>query len=906
MASGPQVDSRLGWRDQVRSRFILSSPTAVSLWPRLIVGLALAIPCYAANADQDADPKNAEEAAPTSDAAEPASNTDRRQELNLIGVTDVASGESRRNENVQFNPVDNNALQELNIRLGTTATIVSEFEVQRNYFGSEFGTRPSSPLHVGPSSASGIHGTLYETHDNSVFSARSFFQVGGVKPARENHYGFDVGVPVWRGGHLFVEGSQQRIRGNVNGNVLVPKADERTPLTNDPMLRPIVESFLAAYPDELPNRTDIDERALNTNSSQVVNTDDIGARFDQIAGDDRITARYGLTSQRITAFQLVAGQNPDASTKAHTASLTWNRAWNARTISDFSLGFNRVGTLLVPEKNNIGPNVMTAGTLQQLGPGSTIPLDRAQNLFRYAGRVMHVSGRHTLTAGFEIARRQRNGSEVSSHRGFISFRSQFGRDAITNLRLGAPGRFSGAVGETHRGFRSSLMQYYVGDQWKVSSNLSLNFGLRYQPLPKPSEVNGIHSFPFGCDCNNVAGTFGFAYRMPGQLGVLRGGYATHYADIVPSTYEQVRFNAPGTIKFADNDPNLVELLQGLGAAPDPNARSVVFVYSPDTVSPYSHQYNVSWEPELSDSWKLQFAYVGSRSLKLFMRLYGNRAVRVPGIEHIGSTVNARRPDQDHFDVRNIFNISRGYFDAGRVSLVVPSWRGLTVDGSYWFSKAIDLGADYTSTGTVGVSRTLRNQTEDAIFADLKAPSAFDQSHATLWRTSYQLPSFSARKGLLGGLARDWEFSMIVLLKTGTPFSVITGSDAAGFGNVDGSRGDRPHLVDPSVWGATIGRPDDASKLPLSAFAFISPDEDAGNLGRNTFRRDGISNINTALSRTFSIHAEKTLTFRAESINFFNTPQFAQPTVELTAPSFGKITNTLNDGRTFRFLLRFAF
>jgi hypothetical protein len=49
-----------------------------------------------------------------------------------------------------------------------------------------------------------------------------------------------------------------------------------------------------------------------------------------------------------------------------------------------------------------------------------------------------------------------------------------------------------------------------------------------------------------------------------------------------------------------------------------------------------------------------------------------------------------------------------------------------------------------------------------------------------------------------------------------------------------------------------------------------------------------------------------MTFRAESINFFNTPQFAQPGTSLAAPNFGQITNTLNDGRTFRFLLRFNF
>ena len=69
-------------------------------------------------------------------------------ELNLIGKTNTAAGESRRNENIQFNLVDNNALKEMNIRLGATATIVKEIRPERGYFSAEFGNPPSPVLHV--------------------------------------------------------------------------------------------------------------------------------------------------------------------------------------------------------------------------------------------------------------------------------------------------------------------------------------------------------------------------------------------------------------------------------------------------------------------------------------------------------------------------------------------------------------------------------------------------------------------------------------------------------------------------------------------------------------------------------------------------------------------------------------
>ena len=61
----------------------------------------------------------------------------KRIELNLLGKEDAAAGESRRNENIQFNLIDNNALKELNVRLGATATIIGAFQPDRSYFGSE-------------------------------------------------------------------------------------------------------------------------------------------------------------------------------------------------------------------------------------------------------------------------------------------------------------------------------------------------------------------------------------------------------------------------------------------------------------------------------------------------------------------------------------------------------------------------------------------------------------------------------------------------------------------------------------------------------------------------------------------------------------------------------------------------
>ena len=892
----------------------LPSTAASEPAPRTAVVEGATPPESAAVSGSESAP--AENSASSAETRSPPGTTGgERTTLNLLGEVDSSSGESRRNENVEITLIDNNVLKELNIRIGTTATIVQEFDADKGYFGREFGGQPSRQVHLASSRASRLHGNLYESHNNSLFSARSFFQVGDVKPARVNDYGFQLGSPLWRGANFSVDGSQQRNRGSVNGNVLVPRPDERTPLATDPETRAFVSRILESYPDIPPNRTDINPRALNTNAPQEIDNDTISTRLDQaLSGSDSLLTSYRFKTQKVEGFQLVKGQNPDTTTRSHDGRITWSRIWSAATISDFSAGFDRVTSLIVRDETAFGPSIRVGRELQSLGGTSSVPFDRAQNRFRYAGLVRHTRGRHLWTAGFEVLREQLNGVESSGHVGSFRFGTDFldennePRDAITNLRLGTPSGFFKGIGNTHRGFRSWRMQYFLGDQWKPNSSLTLSFGLRYQLATRPSEVNRLSEIPYHCDCNNFAPSFSFAYRPEQGWGVLRGAYGVHYGEIFPATYTQERFNPPHNLNISVNAPDLTNPLAGVALnALDPNARSNIFDLAPDLVAPYSHQYNFSWELAPARDWTVRLGYLGSRTHRLFSVWTLNRARDVPGIPFKTRTINQRRPNQRYFDVDRILNGSRAYYDAAKASLIARRWHGLSMELSYWFSKAIDLGANYASNGGFRDGFQGLSQTEFDVHGDVKGLSAFDQPHAAMWRFTYQTPRLGGSKPWLQKTFGQWELFSVVLLKAGTPFAVRSGSDGPGFGNVDGAFGDRPHVVDPSILGNSADHPDTAPlQLPKSAFAFIRPGEPAGNLGRNTFRKDGIRNVNFAVSRNWKIAGEKTLTFRAESINFFNTAQFAQPGAALTGHNFGEITNTVNDGRTFRFLLRLSF
>ncbi len=836
----------------------------------------------------------------------PSASDSGRTALNLLGEVNSDEGEGRRNENVRITLIDNNVLRELTTRMGTTATVPSDVRIENRYFAAEFGQPPKRLKRTSVAPVPRFNTELRWMHQNSVTSARSFFQAGGVQPAHDNEFGFTVGTRPWQGASLTLNGSQVRSRGNVNGNVLVPAPDERTPLAVDPERRVLVQRLLDAYPKELPNRTDINPRALNTNDIQSINNDRGSVGLRQVAGSrDSFAMQYSFTGQKVDAFQLVGGQNPDTTTKNHAAVVGWNRNWSAATTTDVTVAFDRVGSLLVPEESSVGPLVLTGFVIEFLGPSSNIPIDRALNQFTYSAGAQHLRGNHALSFGAELMRRQVNGFEAESHRGLFFFRNDFGRDAITNIRLGSPSVYRVAIGNVHRGFRNWAMQYYIGDAWKVSNALTLDFGLRYEPVTSPREVQDLTPISYDCDCNNLAPRFGFAYRMGRGLGVWRGSYAIHYGQIFDVTYGQARFSPPHNINVSLQAPDFARPLAGLAPSDlDPSGRSTVFSMDPELTTPYSHQYGLNWQLSLGGGLKLDLGYVGSRTHKLLTLWYTNRAQPVSGIPQTTRTVNRRRPDPRFFDNRLVLNGSRGYFDAAKAVLTMPNWKGLSMEASYWWSKAIDLGNDFSNTASGRSGRLGRSQSEFNSHAEMRAVSSFDQPHAFLVRTTWELPEFRRRaRHLLGG----WTLSAVLLTKSGTPFDVIAGSDGEGFGNVDGSPGDRPNLLDPGTLGRSVDDPDtSAGLLPASAFAFILPTATAGNLGRNTFRKDGIFNINAALSKEWAGPSDTAIRLRAEGLNLFNHPQFAEPGRELTSPNFGQITNTLNDGRAFKFSLEIEF
>ncbi|MEP7367523.1 MAG: TonB-dependent receptor, partial [Acidobacteriota bacterium] len=806
-----------------------------------------------------------------------------------------ASGQ--RNENVALQRIDNNVVKEAGIRLGVQVTMITEAPPDSVFYAGEFGQpaiRP--PFMAAPARAASWHADLFYDHRNSVFNSRTFFQVGEVQPSRRNSYGMRFTGEAGPLGYLTGTFGQRKIQGMVNGNVLVPLASERTPLTTDPAAREIVQHFLDAYPATLPNRPDFDQRALNTNALQQINEIDSSLRLDRDTfAKGRLSLSHTLIRSNTDAFQLVAGQNPDAEIHTHRSQITWHGSLSAITNADFGASFQRVRSLLKPEPNAVGPRVRFGFQIEELGPNSEFPINRAFNTFRYAASfVTRKSDRHTFTYGGEFSRYQLNGRETNNERGYVIFSSANGHSAVDNFRLGLPAFYEITLGDLYRGFRNNAGAVHFSDRWRITPRLQLFYGLRYSFLTTPTEVNGHLAPAYPCDCNNFSPRLSLAWQAP-RSWVMRATYNVSFGDLQPVTWQQVRNNPPETRYIQIQNPSLTDPLGPLRDHPEAYRNSPTYL-ADDLVSAYAHQFGLSFERRFKGGLMLRTGYVGSIGLKPVNSFIFNRADPVPGVPLTLDTVDARRPDPRYTEVRHIVNAGISHFNAAIVSLDLPYTHGFRGGISYTFGKATDEGPDYTATAANNDLSRGRSQWQYDSRHDKKGLSNFDSTHGLQFNYAYDLPRLTGNSHWSSHVLNGWQVSGVSLWKTGTPLTLYIGSDAPGFGNVDGGPSDRPNIVDPSILGMTISYPDLAPLiLRRDRFAYINPGEPRGSLGRNVFRKASIANMNMALGKEWRVgtHREWTTQLRGEAYNLTNTPQFDEPQRNLSSPAFGKITNTLN-------------
>ena len=301
--------------------------------------------------------------------------------------------------------------------------------------------------------------------------------------------------------------------------------------------------------------------------------------------------------------------------------------------------------------------------------------------------------------------------------------------------------------------------------------------------------------------------------------------------------------------------------------------------------PYYMKWSLGLQRALPGDILLDASYVGSRGVALTRTRDINQPVASADVAAGRLNVNAARPFPGFAAISTNETTGQSVYHSLQASATRRFARGISLQGSYTFSRSIDnVATPLNSYAANGMERGL---------------SGFDRTHVLVVSYVYELPLLRNSKGAVKQIFGGWQVSGISRFESGTPFSITVPGDRAG----TGTGGQRPDVSGSINLDRTLQR--------WFSGAFAAPALGTfGNLGRNVVRAPGFANWDVSFSkkaelfRTANDHAVQ-LQFRAEFFNLFNHTQWAGVSSAVGAANFGQITST-RDPRLTQLGLRLIF
>jgi hypothetical protein len=284
---------------------------------------------------------------------------------------------------------------------------------------------------------------------------------------------------------------------------------------------------------------------------------------------------------------------------------------------------------------------------------------------------------------------------------------------------------------------------------------------------------------------------------------------------------------------------------------------------------------------------------------------GQAAVNL-GVAACGTLADPLRPFPGYGDISHIEEASSSIYHALQASVRRNVGR-LTLSGAYTWSHSTDDSSDRYDTSFVNAYN----------FATNRASSNFDQRHIFNFSYVWDLPFFKS-PGIANKVLGGWQYSGIVGVSSGTPFSATFNTDNAGVADGVSGAGSHPDLAGNPKTG--LGPPDITdgfAKVYYNANAFAAPRGlTFGDVGRNTLRNPRRTNFDMALFKHFTIKESVGFEFRAEAFNIFNHTEWSaiagaagsaggSGNNVTTSPGFGQI-NTAHNPRILQLGAKFLF
>jgi hypothetical protein len=878
---------------------------------------------------------------------------------------------------------------------------LQEFTVQTSNYSAEFGAGAGAIVNaITKSGTNKWHGSAYDFIRNKVLDARPHFTTAGSAKQQlvQNQYGGSIGGKVLRD-KLFFFGSYEgrHTKSSSFSQATVPTALERAgdfsqskytiydPATTtqtgtntytrtafagnklpSTRINSIGQQLANLYP--LPNATSPTDPFTHYYSSFVPNKVDakngIGRVDYTISSKDSAFGRWGQTqTNTFSGVGLPGAQDPGnlvvtskglgaGYTRIITPSLLNELRFAWTTIAYNGIGtFDRkefISGLLDPNLSEGWPNFNVNGqsTIGSEAVGNS-PINKTSGVFDWADNVSWSHGKHLFKFGGEMMWIRPNTQAASNGRGSLSFSGAFSQNpsARSTSGNGVADLLLGYANSVNTGTILSSQErgwYYGGyanDQWNVTPNLTINYGLRYElfmpfydvdnrqanfvtdpdsPLYlqyiKAGIDNRLPRAGIYADTNNLAPRVGFAYRVPNMKDTtVRGSFGMFYSQdqglgITSRLSTNPPYNNYGAISQTSDQLNTSTSFELTPTQSIPR---------PPAVDPASFVLAQSYTGAIT-SWveHMQYGYVEQWSLSVQKQLpwqvlteinyVGNHGVHMLGRSNLNqpkilnsTSVASRRPllaVTASANVNQIGDWNATQYEGISARVEKRFSKGIQFRNSITYGRAFNLlsqALDVSDSSTNG--DTLQNPYDhDSNWG----PADFDIPFRYVLNGVFTLPTRLMNNGFASAVLGGWGVSPVYVWQTGQPLTPATSADLANSGATN-----RPNYA----CNANAGAPHTIQKWFNTQCYVAQTQYTYGNARKGGIQGPGQNNLNISVQRNFGVPKWEgaNLNFRIEGFNVLNHTQYNNPNVTVGSSAYGTISSA-QAMRTMQIAARLTF
>src|SRR5581483_865916 len=742
----------------------------------------------------------------------------------LQGIAPAVNGNRPESNSYTLNGATNSEAFDGLFAIQPSVDSVEEFKIQTGSYNAEYGRAGGAIVNiVTKAGTNAFHGSLYEFLRNNHLNARNFFNP--IKsPVKQNQYGGTIGGPVWKNRTFFFfnyEGYKERRASTkssrfptpqeLNGDFSSFASVVKDPATGIPFpgnripvsqIDPIARKYSAIFPTPQPGLSG----PINfiNNQSAKVDSGAFGGRLDHNFSerDRTFLAVNWNDSDKFTPSPIPNGPGDDLlSFYSRLVNLTHTHLFSSSLTNEARLSYLRFDNPEIntyPRKDypsELGlvdlptdPNIRNRWPGLSFGQGysgvpRTYEFSEVLNNYGFNDNLSWVRGAHNMKFGFGYNQTRLTETFIANAPTSWTFSGIFSGNAVADYLLGLASQNTTFLKGGRVYLYNSQYHFYAQDQWRVTKNVTVNYGLRYEihlPWYDPRGTAGSFDPKTGaiivtrlapdvsdfaraanvnieridsksfyptnyCCVGPLMPRAGFAWLIPGLGNIINGGLAPPFWIRTSSTLN----NYPG-IGF-NRDRASLNNLGDLDAQP----------IASNFTEGYVQSWNLTLEKELRNGMFFSGAYVGSKGTHLAALGTWNEAPPGPG------PIRDRRPFPKFGTFTSFENFGASNYHSLHTKAEKRFGNGLAYLLSYTYSKGLG------NTGTLNEVRILTSY--DKRSGRGRLPFDVRQRYSASF--IYELPFGKAKRfltgssGFVNALVGGWQINNIYVAQTGYPINL---------------------------------------------------------------------------------------------------------------------------------------